>query len=371
VVLPEKPHAAFAIPQRPKRGARPPLAVRRAIVPLLLVLLAPLAHAQDNTTAPATPPGLPEGVAIVQGGEPGIRVTIDGTDVESAAEPGGAVAFDPSREANVSLSLAPPPGTTWEIRSFEVGLLLSGPGGTPPDALRRVSETNTSIPPGFTVYINRTVDLHAFKSIGAGLFLMEVAVRDASGGTLYAKSFYVHVKGNPFLTATGAAVTVASVATGYGLWQILRDLKELHKARQRHKRQEAERASRLGTLTKLAGAGLDLSAGFEGALSAAQDADKRANRLEKRRPVAWAATGLGLGGVGVSWAQFLGYVPLNVGNMLAWTFGVGALFLTVSLLAVAMYRRLTRRPEPIRTLTPEGPEPRPAPRENARPKARR
>jgi hypothetical protein len=328
--------------------------VRRAILPLLLVLLAaPLAHAQGNATAPS----LPEGVAIVQGGEPGIRVTIDGEDVEAAAEPGGAVAFDPSQEANVSLALAPPPGTTWEIRSFEVGLLLSGPGGTPPAALKRESATNTSIPPGFTVYINRTVDLHAFKRVGAGLFLMEVAVRDASGGTLYARSFYVHVKGNPLLTATGAAVTVASVATGYGVWQILRDLRELHKARQRHKREEAERAGRLGRLAKLAGAGLDVTGGFGGVMNVAQDADKRASRLEKRRPIAWSATGLGLGGVGVSWAQFLGYVPLDVGNMLAWTLGGGALFLTASLLAVAAYRRLARRHGPVRTLTPEGPEP--------------
>ncbi|GEM_PF-2844519 len=329
-----------------------------ALVLLAFLLVAPLARGQDN----ATPPALPPGVSFAVGGEPGIRVTIDGVDVASASDPRGAIAFDPSKEANVSLAVAPPPNATWEIRSFEVGLVVSGPGGSPPPALTRVSETNTSIPPGFTVFINRTVDLHAFKSIGAGLFLMDVAVRDPQGAALYSQHFYVHVEGNPLLTASGAVVTVASVATGYGLWQILRDLKEFWKARERHKKEEEERASRLGQLAKLAGAGLDVTSGVAGVMSAAQDADKRAGRIEKRRPVAWTATGLGLGGVGVSWAQFLGLVPLDVGNLLAWALGLAAVFLTASLLAAAMAKRLRARREPVRSLVPDGPAPQESPR---------
>jgi hypothetical protein len=322
--------------------------VRPAPLLLLAFLLAPGLVAAQQAPADAA---LPEGVAIVQGGAPGVHVTVNGEDVGQATGPRAAIAFDPSRSANLSLALSPPPGSTWEIRRFEVGLVLTGEGGKP--AITRASETNTSIPSGFTVYINRSVDLSAFKRVGAGLFLMEVRVEDDHGADLYAQNFFVKVEGNPLLTVAGATVTVITVGTGYGVWQILRDLKELKKARDRHKAEEAQKG-RLSRLADVAGAGLDLTAGVAGTVSAAQDRDAHASRLERRRPIAWTATGLGLGGVGVSWAQFMGLVPLDVGNLLAWTLGVGALFLSCALLAVALYRRTLRAR--TRTLIPEAPE---------------
>lgn len=331
-----------------KRASRLGSSVRVALPALALLLLLPLALAQ----APPSNATLPEGVTIEQGGEPGVHVLVNGVDVGDATEPRGAIGFDPGSEANLTILLAPPPGVTWEIRTFEVGLLVTGAGGKP--AYVRDMPTETTIPPGYTVAVHRSVDLSAFQSVGAGLFLMEVKVKDATGADLYGQEFYVHVQGNPLLTVAGATVTVISVGTGYGIWQILRDLKEVKKARDRHRAKE-EAEGRLAKLVKVAGAGLDVTAGVEGVASAAGDADARASRLEKRRPIAWTATGLGLGGVGISWAQFLGYVPLDVGNLLAWSLGTAALFLTLALLVAAMARRLRERGR-TRTLIPEGPE---------------
>lgn len=334
--------------------------MRLALAALVLLIL-PMAAAQN-----ATAPSLPAGVEVVQGGEPGVRVSINGVDLLEAATAGGALQVDPSQPANLSLALTPPPNTTWDIRAFTVGLVVNGPGSAPPSALTKASATQTTIPPGFTVFVNRTVDLSSLKPLGAGLFLMQVTVKDAQGGDLYAQTFYVHVKGNVFLTASGITVTVASAATGYGLWQILRDVKEFLKARERHRRKEGKEGL-AGKAMSLAGAGLDVSGGAEGVVSALGDADSKANRLEKRRPVAWTATGFGLGGVGVSWAQFLGYVPLNLGDTLVWALGLAAMFLTLSLLTVATYKRLQARSlVPSRTLVPEGLE-----GSAAKPRARR
>jgi len=317
---------------------------------LLLVLLLPLGSAQ----APQVPPG----VEIVQGGEPGIHVALNGADLAGAGASSAALQVDPSQPAALSLSMAPRPGVTWDIRAFSVALLVNGPGSAPPSALTKASETRTTIPPGFTVFVNRTVDLSSLKPVGAGLFLMRVQVLDANDTALYSQEFYVHVKGNFLFTASGATVTVVTAATGYGLWQVLRDLKEFYKARERHrKREDARKAGLLGKAAAIAGAGLDVTAGAEGVVSAVGDADDVANRLEKRRPIAWTATGFGLGGVGVSWAQFLGYVPLDLGNTLAWALGLGATFLTLSLVGLALYKRLqVRSITPTRTLIPEGPK---------------
>ena len=311
--------------------------MRVALSLFAVALLMPLAGAQD-------------GVTVLQGGEPGIVVTLDGHDLRDAAATRAAIGVDPAHEANLSMRIAAPPNTTWEIRTIRVGL-MTGTGAHAPEKLSKATETNTSIPPGFTVYVNRTIDLSSLKPLGAGLFEMEVRVQDETGKDLYAQPFYVHVLGNPILTVAGAAATVVTVATGYGLWQIARDVRELKKARDRHREKEAQR----GKLAGLAAAGIDFSAGLEGALSVAQDQDARASRLEKRRPIAWTATGLGLGGVGLTWAQFAGLVPLDFANLAIAALGGAAVFLTLALLAVAMAKRLKERAA-SRTLVPSAPE---------------
>lgn len=317
------------------RLARPaalPLARGGALALALALGLAPaLARAQD-------------GVEVVQGGEPGIRILLAGTDIQEAATPGGAIGVDPAQSVAIAIRIAPPPNVTWEIRETRVAVLLRGPGSTPPDALVRASPTDASVPPGFTVFVNRSYDLAALKPLGAGLFLMRVEVADAQDATLYTQEFYVHVLGNVLFTVAGATASVATVATGYGLWQIVKDLKEAYQARQRHRRKKAQ--SRAG---RLAAMGVSAGEGLEGLVEIAGDLDRDAERLSRRRPLAWTATGLGLGGVGISWLQFLGYVPVDVGNILVWGATSAALFLTASLVAIALQRRLRRRVEALRT----------------------
>jgi hypothetical protein len=313
----------------------------RAAAALLLVLatvvtLAPLAGAQNESATP------PPGVSFVVGGAPGIHASLDGTDLAAAARPGGAFAIDPDVPVNLSLSLAPPPNVTWEVRAIRVAVVVNGPGTSAPAALTRDQGFHAMLPPGFTVYANRSLALTELKHVGTGLFLMRVTVEDAAGAKLYEQEFYVKVEGNVLLTASGAVVTVASVATGYGLWRIVMDLREAYKARQRHKKKE-HAESRFAKGTAMAATAMGLAGGLEGLVDVAGDVDPHADRLAKRGPFAWSATGLGLGGVTLSWLQFLGYVPFNVASTLIVACGLAATFLTVCLLVVAMTKRARKR----------------------------
>ena len=324
---------------------------RRLLLPatlLAVVLLLPAAFAQEPGPAEGEAPAstLPPGVSVHQGGEPGtVRVTINGVDVDDAASVADALAVDPRAAANVSISMTPPEGVTWEVRAIHVGLLVSGPGSEPPSALSRAMPARTTLPPGFTVVVNRTLDLSSLKDLGAGVFLMQARVEDASGTELYARTFYVHVTGNPFLTVAGAAVTAMSVATGYGLWRLVSDLREFHETWRRHRRERAAR--------------LDEGKGIVGTAKATL-ADR--DRLERRQAIRWTATGLGLGAVGLSWAQFLGYVAFDAMSLVLTTLEAGALTLGVALLLIALRRRMVRagQKERVRTLVPTGPEPAPA-----------
>lgn len=315
----------------------------RALALLLVPLLAPVALAQNEPTAPP-----PSGVEYVIGGEPGIHASIDGRDLAEGAHPRDAFLVDPEEPINLTLTLSPPPNVTWEIRSIHFAVVVNGPGSEAPKSLTRDQSFNASLPPGFTVYVNRTIDLAPLKHVGTGLFLMRLDVQDTNGTRLYDQEFYVHIAGNTLLTASGAVVTAASVATGYGLWQIARDLREAYKARQRHKKEkERQDAKSFGAAATKATALLThavaLTGGLEGAVDVAGDVDHEADKLSKRRPLAWCATGLGLGGVTMSWLQFLGYVPFNVGQTLVTAAGAAAAFLTLALLLVTMTNRVRSR----------------------------
>lgn len=294
---------------------------------------------------PSSIPAPPPGVTVLQGGEPGtVRVSINGVDLSDAASVAEALDLDPGAPANVSISMAAPENVTWEVRAIRVGLLVSGPGSEPPAALSRVMGANTTLPPGFTVIVNRTLDLSSLKNLGAGVFLMEFKVQDDAGADLYSQSFYLHVTGNPLFTVAGATVTALSVATGYGMWRLLTDLRELWETWRRHRRERAAKA-----------------AGGEarGLLSVAKATLKDREKLERRQAIRWTATGLGLGAVGLSWAQFLGYVAFDYTSTVITALEAGALFLGVALLAIALRRRwvAAQKEEPVRTLIPTGPEP--------------
>jgi len=289
---------------------------------LLAALLAPLAAAQD----------------VLPGGEPGITVTLDGHDLASAAEPSAAFALDPSQDATISVRLAPPPGTTWDLKSIRVGLVAAG--SSAPALLSREAPANTTIPPGFTVFVNRTVALSGLKPLGVGLFQLEARVEDASGTALSTQTFYVRVEGNPFLTVGGVVAAIATVATGYGLWRLIRDAKEIKDARDRHRAKEAES----GKLARAAATGLDITNGVAGVLSVIVERDANAAALQKRAPVKWAFTGLGLGGVGLSWAQFLGFVPFDLADTAIWAVGAALVFLLAALLALAWAKRIHASP---------------------------
>lgn len=306
---------------------------------------------------------------VYQGGAPGVRVTAAGLPIEGAASAGAAIDIDPAAPLEVSISISPPAGETWEVRAVSVGLLVNGPGSEPPEILVRRSETESSLPPGWTVVINRTVELSALKRVGAGTFLMEAKVLDAAEAPLYAQTFYVHVPASvgTLLTAQGAALTAMSVATGYGLWQLAKDVKELRDAWDRHrKRKELARLDAIGraehTLEELASkAGTKLASAVE--LHRALQAKEKG-----LGPVRWSATGLGLGGVTLAWLQFLGYVALDAGTLLLTALEAGAIFLTLALLANTLIRRAKAKTEArgsARSIVPEGPRHEPAPLEAA------
>lgn len=279
-----------------------------ALALVLVVMAAPAVAAEATRT-----------VEVGQGGEPGIQVLVNGVDVVAAGTPRSALTVDPDAPAAIHFQLAPPENVTWEIRSIEVGLTVAGKR-----ALSQASEWNSSIPPGFTVYVNDSLPVAQVKDVGTGLFRMHVAVRDAEGHDLYRVPFFVKVAGNPVLTASGAFVTVATVATAYGLWRLAQDVKEFYEAHKRHKKREAQRRARL-----------------EFALvRTALDVHRDAERIEKRGPIAWSATGLGLGAVTLSWLQFLGYLVFDLQSTLIGAMGIAAGFLTAALLLTAGWRRL-------------------------------
>lgn len=294
---------------------------------------------------------------VYEGGEPGrVSVTLGGIDIGGAKETGSAVRVDPSESVDLSISISSPADTTWEIRTVTVGLLVSGPGSTPPEALMRENAADVSLPPGFTVVLNRTVELGALQRAGAGTFLMQAQVIDAQGARLFTEEFYIQVPASvgALLTVQGAAITAVSLATGYGLWQVVKDAKEFRDAWDRH-RKKIERAKLdvIGAAEHVAeeavarvGHGLEKAVAFHRDV---QDGEKQLG------PLRWSATGLGLGGVAVAWLQFLGYLAFDGTRFVVFAVEGAAIFLTLALVANALLRRFGRRAQTAqkrRTLIP-------------------
>lgn len=319
-----------------------PSAVLAAPILLLLALPAP-AGAQET---------LDESHAVLQGGEPNtVRVLLNDVDVSGADGVARALRLDTSQPVRISLVLTPPENQTWEIAGFRLGILAAGPDRAP--TYERTVESRNVIPPGFTVVLNRTADLASVDALGAGVFLMQASIVEADGSTLYAQPFYLRVEGNPFFTVAGAVVTVASVGTAYGLWRLFGDLREMHGAYKRHRREKAEAAA------AAAEAGRDALArpAVKAVKTVRATLDER-GRLERRPYLRWVLTGVGLGAVCLSWAQFLGYAAFDLVATLITALEVGGLFLGALLLVLALRRRFAPRPVPevpTRTLIPEGP----------------
>lgn len=301
--------------------------MRRGLLLLAAIIVCPTAAAAGETW-------------FYQGGEPGISASIGGAPLAEAQSAGGAIRVDPDEPVELSISIAPPPNTTWRVKSISVGLLVSGPGSEPPEALVKTTVANSTLPPGFTVVVNRSIELSSLKRVGAGTFLMEAQIRDVNDTQLYAQEFYVRIPASlaTIMTAQGATLTAISVATGYGLWSIGKDVKELRDAWARHrKRKEEAKLDVIGRTEHLAE---DIvaktgkpAADVVGIHRAAQETERSLG------PVRWAATGLGLGGVAIAWGQFLGYVAFDLTNLLVTAMEVCAAFLTVALVANALVRR--------------------------------
>ncbi|MHB8605625.1 MAG: hypothetical protein ACYDCK_10265 [Thermoplasmatota archaeon] len=324
---------------------------------LLFAAIAPLAL----VTAAAQPPSgpLPSWFAYSAGGTPGVHFYLNGRDAGSADQSSKAIPLDPGRPLNLSVWVAPPNGTIWSLRSVRVAVLLTGPGSS---GLSEERPFNASVPGGYTVYLNQSVDVGSAKNLGAGIFLVRTSVVAVNGTDVGVDTFYVHLMGNVLLSASGAIASAATVATGYGLWQIVRDVKEFHDARERHKKEEEEKAAAEALAAKQVGKGIDyakvalnITGGVSGLVNLAGDKHKEAAELGKRAPIAWCATGLGLGAVGLTWAQFFGYLPVNVGQTLVTAATFGTIFLTLSLIAVAFYRRAQRKKNVTRTGPPKTP----------------
>lgn len=324
-----------------------------AVPPTLVALL--LAFA----TGPAgAQQALDENHSVLLGGEPNtVRILLNDVDVASADGVANALRLDPSQPVRISLVLTPPEDRTWEIAGFRIGILAAGPDRAP--TYERMVEGRSVIPPGFTVILNRTVDLTGVEALGAGVFLMQASIVDANGTALHAQPFYLHVEGNPLLTITGAVATVATVGTAYGLWRLFGDLRELHGAYKRHRREKAEAAAAEAAREALA---RDPRARVAvAAVTTVKTTLRERERLERRPYLRWVLTGLGLGAVGLSWAQFLGYASFDLTATLVTALEVGAGFLGAALLVMALRRRFAPRPViNTRTLIPEGPAPAPA-----------
>lgn len=300
-----------------------------AFLALLLAAALPPAHAQA---------ALGGDQYHYQGGVPGtVSIVLQDVDLAGATTLGGAVEVDPSQPVRVSITLTPPEGVTWNLSGMRVGLLLAG---TAP-SYERFVEGRAMVPPGYTVVINRTVDLAGVKALGAGVFRMQVAMVDDRGGVLHAQPFYLHVEGNPVLTATGAVVTAASAATGYGLWRLVQDVRELKDAHKRHRRRKLE----------------EVRLAEKGVVGAAKETLRERDRLERRPHLRWTLTGTGLGAVALSWAQFLGYAAFDAMTLLLASLGTAGTFLGLSVLVVAVHRKVAKPvAERVRTVPIQGPD---------------
>lgn len=332
---------------------------------LLAFLLAPLAASQD--------------VSYFPGGDPGVRVVLAGAPIELAQTPAAAVLLDPAQPVDVSITLAPPANTTWEVRFVSVGLLVRGIDSEPPAALTRRMAADATLPPGYTVVVNRSIDLAALQRVGAGTFLMRADVIAADDSMLYSQPFFVKVPGGvaQLLTVQGAAITAASVATGYGLWQVLKDVHELREARNRHRREQRERllsVDVLGSAEDIAERGAEkLGRPFAAVVGLKRSAKQSERKLA---PIRWTATGMGLGGVAIAWLQFFGYLALDAMHLVVTALEVGAVALTVALLVNALVQRrkqkreAQREAEQTRTLEVKTPVRLAAESYDARPEAR-
>lgn len=287
----------------------------------------------------AAPPAAAQSsqVWFYQGGEPGVVVTLENTSLAAASSADQAIVIDPSAPLTMSISIAPPEGETWEVRAVTVGMLLRGPGTEPPAALVRRSNATATLPPGFTVVLNRSIDLGPVSKLGAGTFLMQAEVLDENDEQLYVQTFYVKVPATAasILTVQGATVTVITAATGYGLWSLAKDGKELRDAWARH-RKRAEMA-KLDVIGKTEHVVEDVVAKGGKPLAGAVALHRAAQERERGLgPVRWAATGLGLGGVVMAWLQFLGYLAFDATSMIITAVEVCAAFLTLALIVNAL-----------------------------------
>lgn len=295
----------------------------------------------------ASAAGQSSDVWFYEGGEPGVVVSIANESIAGAGTPGSAIAIDPAAPLALSISIAPPPDARWDVRSVSVGMLVRGPGTEPPAALVKRVNASATLPPGFTVVLNRTISLGPIAKLGAGTFLMEATIEDANGSELFAQTFYVRVPASiaSILTVQGAAITAITAATGYGLWAIAKDIKELRDAWARHRR-KAELA-KLDVIGKSEHA-LEETAARVGKPVASMVALHRAAQDRERGlgPVRWAATGLGLGGVAMAWLQFLGVLALDASGLLITALEACAAFLTLALVANALLKRRKAAEEP-------------------------
>lgn len=313
-------------------------------VPMLL--LATLALVQGLPAAAAQS----DDFWFYEGGEPGVFVRIEDASVADASAPGDAIVIDPAKPLRLSISIAPPPGETWNVRSVSVGMLVRGPGTPPPDALVQRSDTNATLPPGFTVVVNRTVDLGPVAKLGAGTFLMQTEIRNEHDERLFVQTFYVRVPvtAASILTVQGATVTAITAATGYGLWSIAKDVKELRDAWARHRRRQE--MAKLDVIGKTEHALEEVVAKGGKPLAGIVSLHRAAGERERGLgPVRWAATGLGLGGVAMAWLQFLGYLALDATSLLVTAAEACAAFLTIALVTNALLKRRASpkaRPEP-------------------------
>lgn len=316
----------------------------RARLPLLLALLAALVA--PGTLAQEAVPADPDAPEVV--------VLINGFDIAGATRVGTAIPLDPDAPANLSLAFTPKEPV--RIRSVTVGLVVSGPGSDPPPLLSKQAPANSNLVPGFTGYLNTSADLSPIKKLGAGVFLLAVRVGDDANETVFEQEFYIRVPGgaSSILTAQGATVTALSVATGYGLWQVLKDAKELRDAYDRHRKRAEERRRRL-TLDVVGVAESVVERTLEKTGRPAAEVvsiHRAAGEAEKKfGPLRWTATGLGLGGVTMAWLQFLGYFAFDVASTLITALEVAAGGLTVALIANALMRRWKKAAE-TRTLVP-------------------
>lgn len=294
---------------------------------LLALALAPSAAASGH-------------VWFYPGGEPGVDVTIEARSIASATSPGEAIEVDPAAPVNLSISISPPPNVTWRVAAVSVGLLVGGADSEPPSALTRRSAAEATLPPGYTVVVNKSVELASLKRVGAGTFLMQAEVLDENETQLYAQTFFVRVPGGvaELLTVQGAALTTVSVATGYGFWQLFKDGKEFRDAYARH-RKKAEIA-KLDVIGRAEETAEHLVEKGGRPLASAVSLHRAAQASERKLgPVRWTATGLGLGGVGIAWAQFFGYVAFDYVGLVVTALEVGAVFLTLALVANALVAR--------------------------------